>query len=171
MHIKKEEVILRILAQKSLELELWLKRYEFLKFWSYFVDFSKARNLFVNIFQILGPNYKFLDYGLILKKLRGLSAKCLKLEFLGIIFLKETRGPNPRARGPRAAPVHGGPRSPSRRRLTEERLEQRPRARNLTAVEEKWRGDGGGPHRLQERAAEARWSGCCGLESKRLRAR
>jgi hypothetical protein len=62
-----------------------------------------------------------------------------------MIFLKETREP-------RAAPVHGGPRSPSRRRLTGKRPEQRPRARNLTAVEEKWRGDGGEPHRLQERA-------------------
>jgi hypothetical protein len=31
-----------------------------------------------------------------------------------------------------------------------------PRAQNLTAVEEKWRGDGGEPHRRQERVAESR---------------
>jgi hypothetical protein len=60
------------------------------------VDFSEARDLFVNIFQILGPNCKFLDCGLILEKSRGLSAKCQKLEFPGIIVLKETRGPSPR---------------------------------------------------------------------------
>jgi hypothetical protein len=47
-----------------------------------------------------------------------------------------------------------GPRSPSRGRLTGERPERCPRARNLTAVEEKWRGDGGEPHRQQEGAAE-----------------
>jgi hypothetical protein len=43
------------------------------------VDFSEARGLFVNIFQIVGPNYKFLDYGLILEKQRGLSAKSARL--------------------------------------------------------------------------------------------
>jgi hypothetical protein len=64
------------------------------------VNFSEARDLFVNIFQFLGPNCNFLDCRLILEKLRGLSVKCPKLEFPGIIFLKETCGPSPRARGP-----------------------------------------------------------------------
>jgi hypothetical protein len=47
-------------------------------------------------------------------------------------------------------PVHGGPRTPSQRRLTGERPER------LTVVEEKGGGDGGEPHRLQEGAAEGR---------------
>jgi hypothetical protein len=48
-----------------------LKRYEFLKFWSYFLEFSEARDLFGIIFQISEPNYKIMDCGLILKKQRG----------------------------------------------------------------------------------------------------
>jgi hypothetical protein len=91
------------------------------------VDFSEARDPFVIIFHIPGPNGKTRDYGLILKKLRGLYEKCQNLEFPGIIFLKETRGPQ-------AAPVHGGPRSPSQRRLVGEWPRRRPHVRNLTAV-------------------------------------
>jgi hypothetical protein len=72
MHRKKEEVILRILAQESLDLEMWLERYEFLKFWSYFCEF---RDLFVNIFQISGRTAKIPDRGLISEKLEGMSAK------------------------------------------------------------------------------------------------
>jgi hypothetical protein len=49
------------------------------------VDFSEARVLFGIIFQILEPNCKIMDCGLILKKPRGLSAKCRKLEFPGIV--------------------------------------------------------------------------------------
>jgi hypothetical protein len=54
------------------------------------VDFSEARDLFVIIFQIPGSDCKFMDCGLILKKPRGLSAKCPKLDFPGIVFLMES---------------------------------------------------------------------------------
>jgi hypothetical protein len=54
------------------------------------VDFSEAWDLFGIIFQIPGSDCKFMDCGLILKKPRGLSAKCPKLDFLRIVFLKES---------------------------------------------------------------------------------
>jgi hypothetical protein len=78
MHGMIEEVILRILAKESVDLELWLKRCGILKFRGYFCGFSKARDLFEIIFQIPRPNCKIMDYGLISKEPRGLFAKFLK---------------------------------------------------------------------------------------------
>jgi hypothetical protein len=50
----KELVILRIFAQESLNLELWLERNEGLKFGGLFCDFFWARELSGNIFQQIG---------------------------------------------------------------------------------------------------------------------
>jgi hypothetical protein len=79
MRRKKAEEILRILAQQSLDLELWLKRYEFLNFGAIFGDFSEARDLFGIIFQISGPNCNIMDYRLISKKPRGLNEKVARI--------------------------------------------------------------------------------------------
>jgi hypothetical protein len=52
------------------------------------VDFSEARDLFVNIFQISDLTAKIVDRGLILEKPRGLSAKSAKsgprVDFTGV---------------------------------------------------------------------------------------
>jgi hypothetical protein len=61
----KEEVIQRILAQESVELELRLKRYGILKFRDYFADFSEARDSFEIIFQKPRVCVQNLDHGLI----------------------------------------------------------------------------------------------------------
>jgi hypothetical protein len=73
------------------------------------VDFSEARDLFGIIFQIPGANCKIRDCRLILKKMRGLSAMCRKLEFLGIVFSKEKPVDQVHESVYRAGPVHRGP--------------------------------------------------------------
>jgi hypothetical protein len=54
------------------------------------VDFSEARDLFINIFQILGPNCKSMDCRLISEKQRGLGAKSTKTG--PRVDFKETQG-------------------------------------------------------------------------------
>jgi hypothetical protein len=77
-------------------------------------------------------------------------------EFPDLIYNVKIHGPSPWCGGPRAAPVHGGPRTRPRRRLTGGPPERRPHAWNLTAVEEEGGGNSGEPHRLHEGAAEGR---------------
>jgi hypothetical protein len=53
-----------------------------MNFWSFeaiFVDFSEAMDLFVNIFQISGPNCNIMDCGLILEKPTGLNEKVARI--------------------------------------------------------------------------------------------
>jgi hypothetical protein len=79
MHKKKEEVILRILAQESLDLELWLKRYGLLKFWGYFMIFSEARDLSRIIFQILGASLRNYGMWINFKETEGPLCKILEI--------------------------------------------------------------------------------------------
>jgi hypothetical protein len=90
MHRKKDEVILRILAQESLVLELGWKDMEFWSFGAIFVDFSEARDLFGIIFQILGPNYKIMDRRLIFTNGRDLIANRLGFRILRDLFCRNS---------------------------------------------------------------------------------
>ena len=83
------------------------------------MDFSEARDLFVNIFRILDRTEKFVDRGLILENPRGLSEKSEKsgprVDFTKVqgplckiseiseitnYFLTDNSRPGPRLRGP-----------------------------------------------------------------------
>jgi hypothetical protein len=86
MHRMKEEVILRILVKESLDLELWLKRYEFLKFWSYFCRFSESSDLFVNIFQTRGVCLKNCGLRVNFGKAEGLKCKMSEIIEFWIYF-------------------------------------------------------------------------------------
>jgi hypothetical protein len=124
-----------------------------------------------------------------LEKSRGVNAKCQKLEFPGIIFLKETRGPSPRVvnragrarstvdrrrRGPKASERGGA--------LTGVRPLSAPVHQSSLAGRKRERGARGsrlGPHRSSgggvatgrrggmKRSREARWGGVPARERRR----
>jgi hypothetical protein len=50
------------------------------------VDFSEARDLFVNIFQIRGSDQKIMDCGLILQKTEGPKCKISEITEFQIYF-------------------------------------------------------------------------------------
>jgi hypothetical protein len=69
----KEGVIPRVLAKESLNLGLRLQRYGEKKFRNLFVISGKWLGVFL---KIRGASCKYVGCGLILEKMRGLSAKC-----------------------------------------------------------------------------------------------
>jgi hypothetical protein len=79
MHRKKEEVNLRIFVQKISRFGVVVE-----KIWNFEVSglllwiFLRLGTFLELFFKFHGPNCKIMDNGLILEKLRGLSAKCQK---------------------------------------------------------------------------------------------
>jgi hypothetical protein len=121
------------------------------------VNFSEASDISGIIFQIPWAFLKIGGLRVDTQEVLGPFCKVARIkEFSNLIFNGKFCGPSPRCGGPRAAPVHGGPQTPPQRWLAGERPERRPRAWNLTAVDENGGGDGGEPHRQQEGAAEVR---------------
>jgi hypothetical protein len=87
----------------------------FRNFRAIFVDFSEARDLFVNIFRISDRTEKFVDCGLIIKKLWGFSAKMPRItefQLFRFILQWEILGPGhaswTTASGRSTVDPHGG---------------------------------------------------------------
>jgi hypothetical protein len=106
----KDGVIPRVLAKESLNLELRLQRYGDKKFRDLFVIFRKWLEVFLELFlKIRGASYKYVGCGLILEKMRGLSAKCREMGFSMNYFVEENPVDQVHGSVDRAGPVHHGP--------------------------------------------------------------
>jgi hypothetical protein len=106
----KEGVIPRVMVKESLNLELQLQRYGEKKFMDIFVISEKWLGVFLKIFlKIRGASYKYVGYGLILEKMRGLSAKCWEMGFSRNYFVEEKPVDQVHGSMDRVGPVHHGP--------------------------------------------------------------
>jgi hypothetical protein len=106
----KERVIPRVLVKESLNLELRLQRYGKKKFRDLFVISRKWLGVFLEIFlKILGASCKYVGYGLILEKMRGLSAKCHEMGVSRNYFVEKKPVDQVHGSVDRAGPVHQGP--------------------------------------------------------------
>jgi hypothetical protein len=110
MHIMKDGVIPRVPVKESLNLELQLQRYGEKKFRDLFVISEKWLGVFLEIFlKIRGASCNYVGCGLILEKMRGLSAKCREIGFSRNYFVEEKPMDQVHGSVDRASPVHHGP--------------------------------------------------------------
>jgi hypothetical protein len=110
MHRMNDRVIPRVLAKESLNLELRLQRYGEKKFMGLFVISGKWLGAFLELcLKIPWASCKYVGCGLILEKMRGLSAKCREMEFSRNYFVEEKPVDQVHGSVGHACPVHHGP--------------------------------------------------------------
>jgi hypothetical protein len=106
-----EGVIPRVLVKESLNLELRLQSYGEKNFRDLFVISGKWLGVFLEIFlKIRGASCKYVGCGLILEKMRGLSAKCREMGFSRNYFVEEKPVDQVHRLMDCAGPVHHGAR-------------------------------------------------------------